>query len=301
MRITFLGTAAAEGFPDAFCGCESCEDARREGGRSLRYRSAAMINDDLLIDFGPDLTAASMRLGIPLTDIPYALQTHPHNDHLDQLTFFSRSTGCQVQKITRTDYFCSGATLRRLDEFFGDDANPTDVTDRAFQERLNLTITMIASWQQVSFGPYRVQTLAANHGGDIEAMLFAIADERGGQVLYGTDTGPLPSDTWQRLAALGWSFDVVVLDHTFGFAEWSTGHLNAEQFMEEVASGREAGAIGESTTILATHLAHHSNPAHHELARRASERGYDVAYDGLTVDTAASGEKHVANVRVASI
>ena len=54
MRITFLGTAASEGFPNAFCHCENCEGARALGGPSLRKRSSALINSDLLIDIGPD-------------------------------------------------------------------------------------------------------------------------------------------------------------------------------------------------------------------------------------------------------
>lgn len=300
MRITFLGTAAGERFPDAFCGCQQCDDARCEGGRSIRLLSSALINDDLLIDLGPDVATASLRLGIPLHGIPYAVQTHPHDDHLDRVALSSRSVGCQVQ-TTPTDYFCSATSLRRIGQLFGGEANGVDITDRAFQESLNLTISIIEPWQELSFGPYRVQTVAANHGGAIEAMLFAIAHELGGQIFYGTDTGPLPPDTWPRLATLGWSFDVLVLDHTFGFAERSTGHLNAEQFLEEVDLARKAGVICESTLILATHIGHHSNPAHAELVRRAQERGYEVAYDGLTVDAAGPKGAHVANVSAASI
>lgn len=300
MRLTFLGTAAGERFPDAFCGCRQCDAARREGGKSIRLLSAALINDDLLIDLGPDIATASQQFGIPLYTIPYALQTHPHDDHLDRVALSSRSVNCQVQ-TTPIDYFCSASTLRRIGELFGGDANGVIAADQAVQESLNLRISIIEPWQEFSFGPYRVQPVAANHGGAIEAMLFAIADERGGQIFYGTDTGPLPPDTWPRLAKLGWSFDVLVLDHTFGFAGRSTGHLNAEQFLEELELARTAGVIVESTTILATHIGHHSNPAHNELVRQAHERGYDVAYDGLTVETAGPKGAHVANVSAASI
>ena len=34
MNLTFLGTAASEGYPDAFCGCANCERARDLGGAS---------------------------------------------------------------------------------------------------------------------------------------------------------------------------------------------------------------------------------------------------------------------------
>ena len=59
VKITFLGTAAAEGYPNPFCRCENCEGARKVGGRALRKRASALIDDQLLIDFGPDLLPAS--------------------------------------------------------------------------------------------------------------------------------------------------------------------------------------------------------------------------------------------------
>jgi phosphoribosyl 1,2-cyclic phosphate phosphodiesterase len=55
MIITFLGTGAANAFREAFCKCQNCAQARMLGGPSLRKRSAALINDDLLIDLGPDI------------------------------------------------------------------------------------------------------------------------------------------------------------------------------------------------------------------------------------------------------
>ena len=50
MRITFLGTADSSGYPHPFCGCANCAEARGLGGPSIRLRSSALVNDDLLID-----------------------------------------------------------------------------------------------------------------------------------------------------------------------------------------------------------------------------------------------------------
>jgi phosphoribosyl 1,2-cyclic phosphate phosphodiesterase len=50
MKLLFLGTAAAEGFPGLFCNCASCREARALGGKNLRMRSSLLINEDLLID-----------------------------------------------------------------------------------------------------------------------------------------------------------------------------------------------------------------------------------------------------------
>ena len=54
MKIRYLGTAAAEGWPALFCSCPICTHAREHGGKNLRTRTQAILDDDLLIDFPPD-------------------------------------------------------------------------------------------------------------------------------------------------------------------------------------------------------------------------------------------------------
>jgi phosphoribosyl 1,2-cyclic phosphodiesterase len=290
MKITFLGTAASEGFPDPFCRCAGCEDARREGGRSLRLHSAALVNDDLLIDLGPGLTAAAMKLGIDLAGVRYVLQTHTHGDHLDALTMHARLPRGGHPPLTGMEPIqlrCAEAVLDRLDTILKLHERGVTMRDPDVQARFGLEATPIAPWEGFTVGPYRVQTVAASHDEGREAMLFAIEGRvSGGRLFYGTDTGPLPGETWPRLAELGWTFDLFILDHTFGFGKPSSGHLNQAQFLDEVAAARVAGVIGEETRVIATHLAHHSHPAHGALCRNACEHGYEIAWDGWTVTTA---------------
>src|SRR5262245_31110121 len=111
MRAVFLGTAASEGYPDAFCGCLNCRLAREAGGKSLRNRSSLLINDDLLIDLGPDLLAASAAHGIPLDRVAYCIQTHEHSDHLHPSHFHSRSPFCGVHDAPRLHYFATQGAL----------------------------------------------------------------------------------------------------------------------------------------------------------------------------------------------
>ena len=54
MKLQYFGTAAAEGWPALFCGCDACRRAREAGGRNIRTRSQALIDDKLLIDFPAD-------------------------------------------------------------------------------------------------------------------------------------------------------------------------------------------------------------------------------------------------------
>jgi phosphoribosyl 1,2-cyclic phosphate phosphodiesterase len=50
VKLTFNGTAAAEGFPAVFCECKYCKKARELGGKNIRTRSSCLINEEYLID-----------------------------------------------------------------------------------------------------------------------------------------------------------------------------------------------------------------------------------------------------------
>ena len=112
MIVTFLGTSAANAYPEAFCHCENCARARALGGASLRKRSSVLINDDLLIDLGPDIMVASQMPGRPLTQVRRCLQTHAHADHLDASHLLSRSPSYGVMGAPRLQFYGSRGTLR---------------------------------------------------------------------------------------------------------------------------------------------------------------------------------------------
>ena len=81
MKISFLGTAASEGWPSLFCQCEACKRARSAGGRNIRTRQQVLLNDDLLLDFGPDTLMHVNQQMIDLSRIHDVLVTHAHSDH----------------------------------------------------------------------------------------------------------------------------------------------------------------------------------------------------------------------------
>lgn len=282
MIITFLGTAAANAYPEAFCQCDNCERARALGGPSLRKRSAALINDDLLIDLGPDIMTASFLHGCPLTKVRYCLQTHAHADHLDPSHFLSRSPGYGVVGAPRLHFYASTATAQRAAQLLERDCAPGSLFDPEVGERLNLEIHTIQALQSFNVGRYQVTAFPANHDAMVDPLLYAV--EAGGRTMfYGTDTATLPEETWQAFHRHGLRFDVVILDHTYGPHEPGSDHLSARQFIEHVARMREEGLLTAQARIFATHVAHEGNPAHPELADFAARHGYEVAYDGLTV------------------
>src|SRR5699024_2353371 len=80
MKIHFLGTAAAEGWPGLFCRCKYCDKARELGGKNIRTRSSVIIDDTLKVDFPPDTYHHILRDNIDLATVKHLLITHSHSD-----------------------------------------------------------------------------------------------------------------------------------------------------------------------------------------------------------------------------
>jgi phosphoribosyl 1,2-cyclic phosphate phosphodiesterase len=279
--VTFLGTAAANAFPEAFCNCANCQGARAAGGRSLRKRSALLVNDDLLIDLGPDIMSAAQMHGCSLHSVAYCLQTHAHADHLDASHLLSRSPEYGVAG-PRLNLYASAATARHAAWLLQRDTAPGSLLDREVGDKLNLAIHVVEPPRAFTAGPYRVTPFPANHDPGVEPLLYAV--ERAGRCFfYGTDTAALPESTWQALHASGLRFDLVILDHTFGDCDPQPSHMTAAEMAAHAERMRAEGLLKPEGRALATHIAHDCNPAHDELAARAAQRGYEVAYDGLVV------------------
>lgn len=283
MFITFLGTSAANAYPEPFCRCANCRQARVLGGKSLRKRSAALINNDLIIDLGPDILTASNLYGRHLSGVRYCLQTHAHEDHLDTSHFLSRSPEFGVVGAPCLHFYASPGTLRLAARRLERDCAPASLLDAEVGERLNLKIHQIEPFQSFTSGCYQVTAFPANHDPTVDPLLYAV-EARGRSIFYGTDTSTLPEETWRAFYRHGLRFDLVILDHTYGPDEPATDHLNARGLIEHVARMRGEDLLTDRARIFATHIAHEGNPPHPELAGFASQHGYEIAYDGLTVE-----------------
>jgi phosphoribosyl 1,2-cyclic phosphate phosphodiesterase len=282
MNLTFLGTAAANAFPEPFCNCNNCQSARRLGGPSLRRRSSALINDDLLIDLGPDVLSACHTLGLSLVNVQYCLQTHPHSDHLDNSHFESRSPGFGVVGAPVLNFYASRETLARASQTFERDIAGFGLLAPEAEPNLNLRVHAIEPFVPFTFGPYRATAFPANHAAGLGAMLYAVEAD-GRCLFYGTDTDALPEAAWEAFQRLKLRFDLVILDHTYGQNKLANDHMSARQVMDHFARMRREGLLAPNARTFATHIAHDANPAHPELAEFAHQNGYEVAYDGLVL------------------
>ncbi len=290
MKITFLGTAAAEGYPNPFCRCDNCEGARKVGGRALRKRASALIDDQLLIDFGPDLLPASQMHDVPLADIRYAAQTHAHDDHLFPDNFIYRTDRCLAEGVHDIEYAVSPFVARTIKNALVHQFRSGDDLGKNHFPSFRMNLLIHQQWETVELGPYELLAIPAVHAPGTEARILGIRRKAGllhrasPSLLYATDTAPMPDGTWERVAQAGWAFDLVVMDCTHGTKQHSTVHHSLDSMLRERERMRDAGVVRDGARFIAHHFTHHSTPLPDELDKLGEQGGYDIAYDGMTAE-----------------
>ncbi|HEX5414040.1 MAG TPA: MBL fold metallo-hydrolase, partial [Chloroflexota bacterium] len=218
-----------------------------------------------------------------LARVRYCLLTHEHSDHLDLSNFESRHNASGPNGTPHLQFYATADALNLVATRFGVGPFPGGFDNARVAERLNLSAHAVTPFQKLEFGPYHVFSLLANHGSGKLLPLVYVVEEAGRRLLYCTDTGPLPEETWTALRAFGRPIHVVALDHTFGLKPAREGHLNRDQFVSQIERLRAEHVLAEDARVFAHHLGHHSNPSHPGLVEVTARDGYDVAYDGLTV------------------
>jgi phosphoribosyl 1,2-cyclic phosphate phosphodiesterase len=283
VELTFLGTGDSTGYPHPFCTCDNCTEARRLGGPSLRLRSSALINNELLIDLGPDLLAATFRQGTSLADVRYCLQTHPHIDHLDAAHLFMRSARFGVSDLPAFAFYGTSASLARIRQTFAENKATANSNLQELLGALETTLIEVKPHHAFRVGRYDVVTVPASHDLPGASLLYAIS-EGGRSFFYGNDTGAIDDQVWETLKAHRLSFDAVILDHTYGTKTESPSHMNNAVMVETIARMKAEGLLKPGARCFANHIGHHSNPVHPTLVEFAARHGYEVAYDGLTIE-----------------
>lgn len=269
MKLTYLGTAAAEGFPAVFCNCQYCNEARRLGGKNIRTRSQALINDDLLLDLPADTYYHFLQNGIEGDRIKYLLITHTHSDHFypSELSMHS-APFAKNMRVPTLKVLCSEATYRSFPEI-----------------PRNTEISVIKPYETVPLGEYSVTALPARHMRDQEeSFIYIIKSDK--TILYAHDTGYFYEGVFSYIEENGITFDMVSLDCTnvdIPISDEGThmGFPNIERVLQRLYG---IGVVTENTVKYVNHFSHNGNPIHHTLQERAKDIGCHVSYDGCRVE-----------------
>lgn len=269
MRLTYLGTAAAEGFPAVFCNCQYCNEARRLGEKNIRTRSQALINDDLLIDLPADTYYHFLRNGIEGDKIKYLIVTHAHSDHFYPTELNMRiSPYAKNMRASQLMVLCSEATYQ------GFSLIPQ-----------NIDIRVIRAYETVQLDTYSVTALPARHMSEREeAFIYIVKGDK--TLLYAHDTGYFYENVFSYIEDNGIVFDMISLDCTNVDIPISDegkhmGFPNIERVLTRLCG---MGAVTEDTVRYVNHFSHNGNPIHRVLEKRARDVGCCVSYDGCVVE-----------------
>ena len=155
-------------------------------------------------------------------------------------------------------------------------ANERNLSEEWFHLRLN-TIQPGDSWEA---GRYRVTAFRAMHAEELQPVFFAI-EEGGRTLLYASDTGPFPEETWQQLREF--KFDCAIVESTMGIGPPGTHHLSMHQCVEHHEALESNGLLQPGAPRYATHFSHNRTPPYLECVDFFAPHGIEPAYDGLVV------------------
>ncbi len=277
MKLTYLGTAASEGWPGVFCNCESCKKAKELGGKNLRTRSQSLINGDLLIDFPIDTYYHVLNNDFDISAVKYCFFTHSHNDHCSPVDLFYRKESCYAREMTEKeiDLYGNEAVLARLERLMP-----------AYEEEERLegvNLHLLKAYEPVSVGDYRITPLPANHAKRENAYVFLI-ENAGKTLLYLHDTGLLAEEVYDFLQSHALRADAISYDCTYGNGKSGGGHLGLDSVPVVKRRLEEIGVSDGHTVSVINHFSHNGKLMHDEMEAEAKKIGCLCAYDGMQIE-----------------
>lgn len=274
MRITFLGTAAAEGWPGMFCECENCKKAKELGGRNIRTRSQAVIDDQLLIDFPADTYLHVLNYGLNLAKIRHCIITHSHSDHLYEEDFeMRRIRFAYPAEESPFTVYGTNPTAERVNIVIDD-------YDLSNQGRV--MFQMIEPFQPFDVMSYTITPLKADHDPRCNPVFYWISDHSR-NILYANDTGYFPDETWKYLEEKKPYFSLISLDCTSGITETRHGHMGLSTNVEVKNRLKELACVDDNTVFVVNHFSHNGKLIYDEMVPVAAQYNFWVSHDGMTI------------------
>ena len=257
-----------------FCQCAACEQARKLGGKNIRSQAQAIINDDLLVDFGQDNYLHYLNSGADYTKIKNILVTHTHEDH------FMPNELCMT-----TGWFAVNDLTEEIGVWGNRFCAELFATNR---HKMMCCMHQIAGYDTFQAGKYTVTALPASHGAT-DGVVFVISDGVK-TLLYNNDTGFWQDAVYDFVAAQKYHFDGVVSDCTFGFED-KTGisHMSLENNKVHRQRLLDMGAVTKDTIWAVTHFSHNGLVRNdmpvsaEELEEIVAKDGMIAAYDGIVI------------------
>ena len=290
----FLGTGDSKGYPCPNCHCEACEAARKLGGKAIKTRSDFLIDEYSVIDFGPDILCQMLNANVMMDKINNVFMTHSHFDHISISSLLLLNEGTGARSTPINFYGPKGAL-----EFVEDMARRNTYrsgTREGIYSYSHLKYCPLDYFETVETDGIRVTTLKSSHEGwGVNELGFNYIVEKDGKtLLYATDTGWYPDETWEFLKNSDFKFDYVIMENTYGkdprniIKLYAGGHLNTKNFFMMLDKLVECGNMTKDTPVYVTHVADAGREPYNELVDAMENNGtytdVQVAYDGQKLD-----------------
>lgn len=277
MKIHYFGSAACEGWPAVFCDCDACRKARSLGGKNIRTRAQALIDDTLLIDLPPDSYYHALRSGLKLFEIRTLLITHSHQDHFYPAELVMRA---DPYAHIRNDSLLNVYGNDKVHEFYNMALKQYDDSENLSRRVIFHEISAFHSFD-TSDG-YHVTPLPANHDKHEKCLIYLIEKDNT-SILYANDSGFFPYATWEFLN--GRHLDIVSFDCTCVMKKDGNYHMGLPDNVTSKEKLLSLNCINGNTKIVVTHFSHNGELMHDEIAAEASKYGFFAAYDGFELTT----------------
>lgn len=274
MKIKYLGTGAAEGIPALFCRCAICKEARKRGGRELRTRSQAVIDDKLLMDFPPDSYFHIQHYNMDFSSFGHLLITHSHDDHfypfdlLMRLPIYEHDMGADKLHIYGNDVV--GSLLKEAAERF----SVQEIWD-------HLQFHEVKPFEKFKIEDYSIYPMPTKHMATETALIYLIEHD-GKTLLYGNDSSMFYDEIWDFLADK--KLDCVSLDCTMGKYPVDPNHMGFQHNLQIRDKLCGMGCADADTKWICVHFSHNGEMLYKEMSEWAEQENFTAAWDGMEVE-----------------
>ena len=272
MKIRFLGTAAAEGWPAIFCSCPACMKAKELKGKNIRSRFSIMIDDAYKIDFPPDSFYHMIQYQLDYTKLKYLFISHPHTDHLASHEFeFRRKWFTNLRNDRNLHIYGWTKSLTKIKKgmVYSDENEPIYHSLKAFKK--------------IETPDFDVYPLPANHMTPKDKPFIYLFVRKSDQktFLSAHDTGYFFDEVWDFLKSF--HIDVISLDCTHGGGSSLNNHLGHQEVLKVKQKLEELHIFNEGFFIV-NHFSHNGKWSHEELESFFKPYHILVAYDGMEIE-----------------
>lgn len=287
MKLKILGSGCTWGTPKPGCKCRTCRTALEKGVPFSRDRFGLLLNDDVMVDAGPDLRQQLLREGIGLEGVEALLLTHAHYDHycgLGEFRGVKKPEPVKVYGLKETfDVAFSKSCFRYL-------------ADLGFLE-----LNEVKHYEGFRVGELEVTPIELSHGSELSRSFpiagFVIKENKKKLVIASDSNADIPAKSKELMKGA----DLLVLDawtqneeearkaarNVWGLSQ-SEEEFNKRFKVNELSHLLLPGAkaLAEELKARKTVVLHftHTTLPHDELEKKWNTPSFAIGFDGMELE-----------------